>query len=329
MQSIMYMLLPITIANAIGYKKEEEAPPTPPPEETWYEVTIDNSANSNNLTEYQVLLEINNDEQFFNDFNNDQVKIEVYDEDKSTLIPFYIEEWDTTNKNAKIWIKVPSIPANTVKKVYLKYNPDRTESLSNPNNVFEWFDNFENYSLGDLVGQNEWIQYEDYSSARVVNSDKYEGSQSARCFHDGTTDNRAAKHNLPLTSNFKLLLRWKLKDRGYATSSEAQARLYINNTLVIQMGHRNNTKDTFFYKYAGNNYWTSKPLNLDEWYLFKILVDNSGLRWIVNDEQLVSISEDTMNRFVIYADEGCEMYIDLIMLCKYSSPEPSVSYSKL
>ena len=115
-----------------------------------YEITIDNSSNPNELTDYQILLSIENDPTFFEDCEGNQTFLEFYDEDQETLLSHYVEEWDTTNNNAKIWIKIPQIPASSTKKIYLKINKARTEDLSNPEQTFDFFDDFS----GDL---SKWI----------------------------------------------------------------------------------------------------------------------------------------------------------------------------
>ena len=140
-------------------------PPPPPPIEIWYEITIDNTANPNDLSDYQVLLEITNDKQFFEDCENNKVFLEFYDEDKSTLLSHFVDLWDTINYNAKIWIKIPLIPASSIKKCYLKINKQRTQDLSNPKAVFLLYDDFDDGILdpnwtqvGHGYGASEWVE---------------------------------------------------------------------------------------------------------------------------------------------------------------------------
>jgi len=101
----------------------------------YYKIIIDNSNNSNDLTDYQILLSVNNDSEFFSTIEN-KTCIEVYDEDGKTLLPFWVEEWDSINYNARIWIKVPLIKANSVKSLFLIANKDRSECLSDPYATF-------------------------------------------------------------------------------------------------------------------------------------------------------------------------------------------------
>ena len=327
MQSIMYMLLPITIANAIGYKKEEEVPPTPPPEEVWYEVTIDNSANSNNLTEYQILLEINNDEQFFNDFNNDQIKIEVYDEDKSTLIPFYIEEWDTTNKNAKIWIKVPLIPANSIKKIYLKYNPDRTESLSNPDNTFDLYDDFED----GVIDTEKWVQI----AGTIEENDGYlsVGGNSSR---------------IRTVQQFNdIVIRFRAKMTATAQYDHVYCGYRCDENFVWEVG---NNKGNGYLLVIHSNYYTNDigltklvngsgtslgdgTTNLDTtlWQIYEIRVFQDKHKAYENDSLEVEVVDDSFSNGFIYFGRrhGGEIHVDWIIVRKYTEPEPTVTYNKL
>jgi len=119
----------------------------PPPTGIWYKVTIDNSSNSNNLTDYQIRIEISNDENFFSDCNNKKEAIRLFDDDKTTPLSYWIEEWDTTDHNARIWAKVPSIPASSTKIIYISVDQTRTEDESNGENTFLFFDDFDGEEL--------------------------------------------------------------------------------------------------------------------------------------------------------------------------------------
>jgi hypothetical protein len=111
----------------------------------WYEVTIDNTANPNTLTDYQICVKIIADSEFFEDADNRQATIRCYDSDKTTLLNHYTELFDTANFNAEIWIKIPSIPANSIKKVYIKLDQSLVEDVSDPEVVFDFWDDFDTF----------------------------------------------------------------------------------------------------------------------------------------------------------------------------------------
>jgi|GEM_PF-6279872 len=105
-------------------------------------ITIDNTSNSNNLTDYQVRVNLSSNNFDFNRANSDGSDIRFTDTDGVTLLYHWIEEWNSSMKKATIWVKVPSIPANSVKKIYLYYNNHSIVSTSNGEKTFKFFDDF-------------------------------------------------------------------------------------------------------------------------------------------------------------------------------------------
>ena len=98
------------------------------------------------LMDYQVLIKLNSTNFDFSKAKKDGSDIRFVD-DKGNELPYWIEEWDYTNKTSLIWVKVPEIPANGEIRIYMYYgNPDAV-SKSNGNAVFDFFDDFEGTSL--------------------------------------------------------------------------------------------------------------------------------------------------------------------------------------
>lgn len=110
-------------------------------------IRVDNIENSSNLTDYQILLSISSDSQFFSDLSFSLDHIEIYDTDKETALPFWVESSSSEEFTAKIWIKVPEIPASSRKKIYLIPNLERTEPLSDFSATFT-----KNYGESNLAG---------------------------------------------------------------------------------------------------------------------------------------------------------------------------------
>ena len=319
--------MPFAIANAIGYKKEE-VPPAP--EEVWYEIIIDNSANSNDLTDYQVLLTITGDAQFFSDCNDDDKVIEIYDEDKATLIPFYVEEWDVANKNARIWIKVPLIPANSIKKVYLKVNPSRTESLSNPYNVFIRFDDFEDYNVGDPPSIDKG--WEVIDGDPVIVSDGYEGKGLE-------LENTSTRDTVQLNLN------------GYFRGVVVHFRWKIDG-LDLRNGSYNFMEDSTYIvsalKTNGVEKWLDSALNqhdfnpqlnyqVNVWHEYEYIFFENNFK-VRKDGVLyeggirVAVTQGVNICFWDTYSAGSYVHryvIDNVYVRKYTEPEPTVTYNKL
>jgi len=86
----------------------------------------------NDLTDYQVLIELNSTNFDFN--HSDGNDIRFYDGE--VFLPYWVEKWDSVNQEAKIWVKVSSIPANGSTSFYMYYGNPVLLSASSPELTF-------------------------------------------------------------------------------------------------------------------------------------------------------------------------------------------------
>ena len=93
------------------------------------------------LTDYQVLIELNSTNFDFSHAQTNGEDIRFADTD-GNLLSYWIEEWDSVNKKAKVWVKVPSIPANSSVEIWMYYGNPRLEDASDGEATFEFFDDF-------------------------------------------------------------------------------------------------------------------------------------------------------------------------------------------
>lgn len=100
---------------------------------------------STTLADLQVKISLNSNSFDFSQARSDGSDIRVTSDDGTTLIPFWIENWNVSLKQAVIWIKVPSIPV-TGTTVCLYYGNSLAASASSGDNTFVFFDDFENWS---------------------------------------------------------------------------------------------------------------------------------------------------------------------------------------
>jgi len=96
----------------------------------------------NDLTDYQILIELDSSNFDFSHTQANGEDIRFVDAN-GNLLPHWIEEWDSVNKKAKVWVKVPSIPANSEIEIYMYYGNESVRSMSNGYKVFPLFDDFE------------------------------------------------------------------------------------------------------------------------------------------------------------------------------------------
>jgi hypothetical protein len=106
-------------------------------------VTIDNSLNPKNLTDYQVILNV----QYDSDMNSDFSDLRFTESDAQTLIPYWIESY-LASDSAKVWVKVPVISATSVETIYMYYGNSAAASASDGYSTFPaLFTDFEGGSL--------------------------------------------------------------------------------------------------------------------------------------------------------------------------------------
>jgi hypothetical protein len=102
-------------------------------------VTIDNTANSENLTDYQVKVTLTpSNFDYSLVARPDGGDIRFFTTDGNQL-PYWIENW-SSGGTSKIWIKIPSIPANGRTEIYLgPLGNINAPNLSEGDSTFDWF----------------------------------------------------------------------------------------------------------------------------------------------------------------------------------------------
>ena len=89
----------------------------------------------NDLTDYQVLVELNSTNFNFAHAQTNGEDIRFADEE-GNLRDYWIEKWDAANEEAKVWVKVPSIPANSSVEIYMYYGNPSASSESDVSATF-------------------------------------------------------------------------------------------------------------------------------------------------------------------------------------------------
>src|SRR5574341_610437 len=93
------------------------------------------------LTNYQVRVELNSENFDFSKakFDGSDIRFSADNEE----VNYWIEEWNSEEKNAMIWVEVPSMPANNAIKIKMYYGNPSANRVSNGDRVFEFIEEFE------------------------------------------------------------------------------------------------------------------------------------------------------------------------------------------
>lgn len=100
------------------------------------------------LTSYQVKIVLTPDNFDYSKVYDQEKATDIVftDSDGATRLPHWIERWDPEGTSI-IWVKVPEIPANSEKTIYMYYGNPEVEGQSNSKEVFIFFDDFNGKKL--------------------------------------------------------------------------------------------------------------------------------------------------------------------------------------
>jgi len=107
-------------------------------------VVIDNTG-GDALTNYQALITMDTTGLIAaGKVNEDGSDIRFLDSDRATELPYWLESGINTTVT-KVWIKVPTIGADTTKTIYMYYGNEAATSGSNASVTFQFFDDFDTF----------------------------------------------------------------------------------------------------------------------------------------------------------------------------------------
>jgi len=202
-------------------------------------VTINNSNNSNTLENYQVRVIVAYDNDMLTNFGD----LRFCDNDEVTKLRYWIENYNT-GENVAVWVKVPSIPANDNRTIYMYYGNPGAKTESDGTAVFEFFDNFDNatkfstvkYPYGDpyVAAYPNFVEFGNNGNEEYV---------KLGCYDEGEL--RKDLNLLPL--NYKIFVKWRTAndpfeydnadytnyDGEYGASTRTPKRLIVVNENTI------------------------------------------------------------------------------------------------
>lgn len=108
------------------------------------EITVSENSGST-LMAYQVLVQLSSSN-FPTNARSDGADIRFTDASNNEL-SYWIESWDYAGRSAKIWVKVPNIPASAATTIRLYYGNPSAGSSSSGDATFDLYDDFSGTSL--------------------------------------------------------------------------------------------------------------------------------------------------------------------------------------
>jgi hypothetical protein len=294
-------------------------------------ILINNTLNSNNLTDYQVLVTLDTQSLISQGkMRSDCGDIRFIDSDGTTLLNYWIESGCNTT-NTKIWVKVPSIPASSTKTIYVYYGNPNAKSLSNGDAVFDFFDDF----LGTSLDTNKWTTggYGGWGGIyySVSNSILTEWSDNNwRILR--MNKNFAPSDTIAIEVKFL-----KTADSSWHTNYLVQYNNVNNNRLgLADWVYTGANMGIQLIVNSGTSYPKDfGPFSSNVWYISRIIKKNSTTLYLdalTSDRSFINSYETTQSvwssitwTWVNWQYENIQVKYDWIFTRKYTSPEPTTS----
>jgi hypothetical protein len=113
-------------------------------------------------TDYQVMLKVGS-EFDFSEARGDGGDIRFTLPDGTTLLPYWIEDWDVGDETGCVWINMPALGGDDT-LVYMYYGNPAEVTTADPDETFLLYDGFEEYALGGppsggTTNPGEWDRY--------------------------------------------------------------------------------------------------------------------------------------------------------------------------
>ncbi|MDI6855748.1 MAG: DUF2341 domain-containing protein [Candidatus Thermoplasmatota archaeon] len=254
-------------------------------------ISINNSANPNTLTEYQLKLSIPYD----SDMNSDFSDLRFVDYELTTELPYWLENY-VASSSANVWIKVPRIEASTTTTIYMYYGNPNATSISDPDSVFILYDNFEK--------DKGWSYYETVSqlTGGYATDQYFSPIQSYKLQLPGGSSMDLGNY----TEIYKIItlssldsINISVYNRGYndgGSSAEVYMRVLVNESIIISNNIPSGTSTVAWTLRTG----TYAPSSLTIKLQLRLYFNDSGTKW---------------------AERDC--WWDDIMVRKHSAQEPS------
>ncbi|MEM5815124.1 MAG: DUF2341 domain-containing protein [Candidatus Aenigmatarchaeota archaeon] len=229
--------------------------------------------------------------------------------------------------DGKFWVKVPFIPANSTKTIYVYYGSPFATSQSNGDATFDYFDlgnKFNTYTVGDAG----WLS--GVQTCREVTSIGYPSPPSYECNRDAYM-----YKNINLTTN--RIVEWYARTPSSFTSTEpvVDFPILVNSSGYGQHFRLETRSVQETSGFSWKNSWSSwgapsggSRESANRWYKMKVIINQTHMIGLIGtiQEPIWSIRFASNNiSKQTYFGMSWNGVMDTIIVRKYNYPEPIIS----
>lgn len=289
------------------------------------DITVkENSGKS--LTGFQVLVELN-PSNFPANAKSDGSDLRFEDSNGKEL-NYWIEDWDFEAKEAKIWVKVPSIPVNGETKIKMYYGNPSAGAVSDGDKVFEFFDDFEGKSL-DI---DKWIIF---GNPRMTFSNSILNISGSCGAENANGDVLESKKNFNYPLIYEAYYKYDHTPWGnYAGIGLGRYSYPVSTHCAIDVDNSCHDNKGAFVIENGNSRDVCEDWVVNDWEKTKIVWTDKFVSFergsaictftsiIPSQSMPVHLGDSYFN-----SNNFFQLYVDWIFAHKYTSPKPTLSLS--
>jgi hypothetical protein len=143
-------------------------------------VSIDNTDNPATMYAFQIMLNVTYRSEMRSDFSDLRFVYYNSSSSQNSEMPYWTDT-NATGQWARIWIKAEYVQGGTVSTVYMYYGNPSAASKSDPDSVFDFFDDFN----GGAIDTNKWTV--DDPTGWSVAAGELKGTSNTGCLRSKTT----------------------------------------------------------------------------------------------------------------------------------------------
>ncbi|MFZ5366521.1 MAG: DUF2341 domain-containing protein [Patescibacteria group bacterium] len=276
-------------------------------------VIIDNTQNSNTLTNYQVKVNVDYDSNMQTDFDDLR-----FTNSSGTSLDYWIED-KADGAWAKVWVEVDSITASSFTTIFMWYGNSGASTGSNGSATFPFWDNFEDGDVSDWTVLNPTAGTWSASTEQAKR-----GSYSGKLVQTNSVDTSITAYKAFTTPN--IYLTFDMYDDSDTTAFKV-IRLY-DGTNTVGIGVWTDSSSTnYVYHNTAFTYTATTVARTTGWHKFAIRMKSTGeITFFIDGNQVGTLTGQittiTQIRVQGYWGGTTTFYVDDLRVHQYSSPEP-------
>jgi hypothetical protein len=274
------------------------------------------------LSDFQVRVALDNSFDFAN-AKTDGGDLRFTGDDGLTVIPFWIESWDPTNKKAILWVKIPSIPSVGV-SLFLYYGNPSSVTAADGMATFDFFDNFE----GGALNPQKWTA--SGGSWTIVTDIQQDGSPGGVVRGAVGSSIREILLSSYTGADYIFEAYGRLIEGrvwGLGTRATNEDNLYSSNLYE----DLDSTSNLYVYNWAGGGAWAWTlgsaavgQVNIGQWNKLSVKMHGNSIS-VYRDDVLklqASSSQHSSGAAVLYGEQNTEVQYNNVLVRKYTAVEP-------